>query len=49
MSVAEMAFAKSDFKKVCKKYTDALRMKRLMENHDKYEPESFSGCLSLGL
>ncbi len=49
MSVAEMAFAKSEFKKVCKKYTHALRMKRLKENHDEYEPESFSGCLALVL
>ena len=49
MSAAEMAFAKSEFKKVRKKYTDALRMKRLKENHDEYEPESFSGCLALGL
>jgi len=31
MSAAEMAFAKSEFKKVHKKYTDALQMKRLKE------------------
>ena len=24
-------------------------MKRLKENHDEYEPESFSGCLALVL
>ena len=49
MSAAEIAFAKSEFKKVRKKYTDALRMKRLKENHDEYEPEYFSGCLAQGL
>ncbi len=49
MSAAEMAAAKSEFKKVRKKYTDALRVKRLKENHDEYEPESFSGCLALFL
>ena len=38
MSAAEMAFAKSELKKVRKKYTDALRMKRLKENHDEHEP-----------
>jgi hypothetical protein len=49
MSAKEMAFAKSEFRKVRKKYTDGLRIKRLKENNEKYEPESFSGCLSLFL
>ncbi len=49
MSATEMAFAKSEFKQVRKKYTDALQMKWLKENHEEYEPESFSGCLALVL
>jgi hypothetical protein len=46
MSKTEVAFAKSEFKKKRKKYTDALRVKRLKENNDDYEQESFSGCLT---
>jgi hypothetical protein len=49
MSATEMAFAKSEFKKVRKKYTDALRVKRLKENNEEYEPESFYGCLAIVL
>jgi hypothetical protein len=49
MSATEMVFAKSEFRKVCKKYTDGLRIKRLKENNEEYEPESFSGCLALFL
>jgi hypothetical protein len=49
MSAMEMAFAKSEFRKVRKKYTDGLRIKHLKENNEEYEPESFSGCLSLFL
>ena len=49
MSVTEMAFAKSEFRKVRKKYTDGLQIKRLKENNEEYELESFSGCLSLFL
>ena len=29
-----------------KRYTDTLRTKRLKENNEEYEPESFSGCLA---
>ncbi len=46
MSATEMDFAKSEFKKKRKKYTDGLRVKRLKENNDDYKPESFSGCLA---
>ena len=46
MSKEEMAVAKTEFRKVRKKYTDGLRIKRLRENNEEYEPESFSGCLS---
>jgi len=49
MSATEMVFVKSEFKKVCKRYTDGLRMKHLTENNEEYEPESFSGCLALVL
>jgi hypothetical protein len=49
MSAPEMVFAKSEFKKVRKKYTDGLQMKQLKENNEEYEPESFSGCLALVL
>ena len=49
MSATEMAFAKSEFRKVRKKYTDGLRMEHLKENNEEYEPESFSGCLALFL
>jgi len=44
-----MAFAKSEFRKVRKKYTDGLQIKHLKENNEEYEPESFSGCLALFL
>ena len=49
MSAAEKAAAKKAFKKVRKKYTDALRKTRLKENNDDYDPEQFSGCLALFL
>jgi hypothetical protein len=49
MSEKEMVFAKSEFKKVRKKYTDGLRIKRLKENNEEYKPESLSGCLALVL
>jgi hypothetical protein len=49
MSAKEMAFAKSEFRKVRKKYTDGLRIQHLKKNNEEYEPESFSGCLSLFL
>ena len=49
MSAKEMVFAKSEFKKVCNKYTDRLQMKHLKENNEEYEPEFFSGCLALVL
>jgi hypothetical protein len=47
MSQEEMAVAKTEFRKVRKKYTDGLRIKRLREIvHEEYIPESYSGCLS---
>jgi hypothetical protein len=49
MSATEMVFAKSEFRKLRKKYTDGLRIKRLKENNEEYKPESFSGCLALFL
>jgi hypothetical protein len=49
MSATEMAFAKSEFRKVRKKYTNGLQIKRLKKNNEEYEPESFSGCLALFL
>ena len=49
MSVKEMVFAKSEFKKVRKKYTDGLQIKGLKENNEEYKPESLSGCLALVL
>ena len=38
MSKEEMALAKTEFRKVRKKYTDGLRKKRLRENNQEYEP-----------
>jgi hypothetical protein len=49
MSATDMVFAKSEFRKVRKKYTDGLPIKRLKENNEEYKPESFSGCLALFL
>jgi hypothetical protein len=46
MSATEMVFAKSELRKLRKKYTDGLRIKRLKENNEEYKPESFSGCLA---
>jgi hypothetical protein len=46
MSATEMVFAKIEFRKVRKKYTDGLQIKRLKENNEEYKPESFSGCLA---
>ena len=47
MTEEEMSVAKTEYRKVRKKYTDGLRIKRLREIlYEEYIPESFSGCLS---
>ena len=41
--------AKQEYKRERKKITDGLRLKRLKEQIDNFDPEEFSGCLTLGL
>jgi len=40
---------KQEYKRECKKITDGLRLKRLKDQIDNFDPEEFSGCLTLGL
>ncbi len=49
MSAAAKVLAKKEYTKERKKYTDGLQMKRLKDQNEEYEPESFSGCLALVL
>ena len=41
--------AKQEYKRERKKFTDGLRLKRLKDQNDNFDPEEFSGCLTLGL
>ena len=38
-----------EYKRERKKFTDGLRLKRLKDQNDNFDPEEFSGCLTLGL
>jgi hypothetical protein len=49
MNDVEKAMAKQEYKRERKKITDGLRLKRLKEQIDNFDPEEFSGCLTLGL
>ncbi len=49
MSSAELTEAKKEYKRERKQYTDGLRMKRLNAQNKDFEPDSFTGCLSLTL
>jgi hypothetical protein len=49
MNAAEQVMTKQEYKKESKKYTDGIQMKRLKDQNDNYDVESFSGCLSLTL
>ncbi len=40
---------KQEYKRERKKFTDGLRLKRLKDQSDNFDPEVSSGCLSLGL
>ncbi len=44
-----MAQAKKEYKRERKQYTDGLRMKHLNAQNKDFEPDSFTGCLSLTL
>ena len=49
MNSAELAEAKREYKRERKRYTDGLRMKHLNEKNEDYEPDRYTGCLSLTL
>jgi len=49
MNDVEKAMAKREYKRERKKFTDGLRLKRLKEQNENFDPEEFSGCLTLGL
>jgi hypothetical protein len=49
MNDVEKAMAKREYKRERKKITDGLRLKRLKDQNDNFDPEEFSGCLTLGL
>ncbi len=49
MNDKEKGMAKQEYKRKCKKFTDGLRMKRLKDQNDNFDPEAFSGCLKNGL
>jgi len=41
--------AKQEYKRERKKFTDVLRLRRLKDQNNNFNPEEFSGCLTLGL
>ena len=45
----EKAMAKWEYKRERKKFTDGLRLQWLKEQNENFDPEEFSGCLTLGL
>jgi hypothetical protein len=49
MNNMEKAMAKQEYKREHKKITDGLRLKRLKDQNNNFDPEAFSGCLTLGL
>ena len=49
MNEVEKVLAKKKYTKERKKYTDGLQMKRLKDQNEEYESESFTGCLTLVL
>jgi hypothetical protein len=49
MNEVEKAMAKQECIRERKKITDGLRLKRLKEQNENFDPEEFSGCLTLGL
>jgi hypothetical protein len=49
MNEVEKVMAKQEYKRERKKFTDGLRLKRLKEQNENFDPEEFSGCLTLGL
>ncbi len=49
MSKVKLEEAKKEYKWECKRYTNGLRMKHLNQQNDMFEPDSFTGCLSLVL
>jgi hypothetical protein len=49
MSSAKLEEAKKEYKRKRKRYTDGLRMKPLNAQNKDFEPDSFTGCLSLTL
>ncbi len=46
MSSAKFAEAKKEYKRERNQYTDGLRLKRLNAQHNSFELDSFTGCLS---
>jgi hypothetical protein len=49
MNEVEKVMAKQEYKRGRKKFTNGLLLKRLKEQNDNFDPEEFSGCLTLGL
>jgi hypothetical protein len=49
MNDVEKTMAKQEYKRERKKFTDGLRLKWLKDQNDNFDPEAFSGCLTLGL
>ena len=49
MNSAKLEEAKKEYKKERKKYTDSLRMKRLKQQNNDFEPDSFTEGLLLSL
>jgi len=49
MNDKEKEMAKQEYKRKPKKFTDGLRMKRLKDQNNNFDPEEFSGCLKNGL
>ena len=49
MNDEKKEMAKQEYKKMRKKITDGLRMKRLKDQNNNFDPEAFSGCLKNGL
>ena len=49
MNYVEKVMAKREYKRERKKFTDGLRLKRLKEQNENFDPEEFTGCKTLGL
>ncbi len=45
----EKEMAKQEYKRKRTKFTDEMRMERVKDQNDNFDPEAFSGCLKNGL